>query len=107
QRFPNISAEEIDRIHGNIHSDNTIKATKRSVKIFQDWISSKDDVIDLENVSKSTLNEKWNQIYLEARSIEREHYKSSTFQRIRHGINCHLQNIRQDDIDIIFMETLN
>ena len=49
-RFDPVEDDERDRILDGLHSDNTKKATKRYVKLFQSWLSQISSYFQRHNV---------------------------------------------------------
>ena len=97
KRFQTVSEVEKDRLLSGLESENTKKATKRSVKLLKTWLSATGRQTDFEQLPPSDLDLMLTSFWLEARTSSNERYKAASMMNIRHGINRHLSAIRPED----------
>ena len=110
-RFDPVEDDERDRILDGLHSDNTKKATKLSVKLFQSWLSATGRDSNFELLSASAISDLLSHFWLEVRTKKKERYKGASMMNIRNGLNRHLQEVREnqlaDDDNTRFIDIMN
>ena len=110
-RFDPVEDDERDRILDGLHSDNTKKATKRSVKLFRSWLSATGRDSNFELLSASAISDLLSHFWLEVRTKKKERYKGASMMNIRNGLNRHLQEVREnqlaDDDNTRFIDIMN
>ena len=99
-RFTSFDEKEFDEILKNKDALNTKKATKNAVTIFRDYLMEKGLDVDIETVDKKTLSSVLARFYVEVRRTDGTHYKTTSLQSIRSGINRHVKSVRSEIIDI-------
>ena len=100
KRFASFDEEEFSKILGNKDADNTKRSTKQGINIFNEYLSEKNIDIDLETVDTTTLAAILSKFYVELRKSDGSHYKTSSMNALKAGINRHLKSVRSDIIDI-------
>ena len=102
-RFPVLNEAEKENILSNRHSKNTKIGTKRAFDTFSAWLDSKNKSLDLKTCDKDDLNLTLKDFWLEARTKEKNYYKATSLNTIRHGLNRYMQEVRPSDkaVDII------
>ena len=103
-RFASLNDEEFDDLLNRKDSENTPKATKKAVTVFREYLSAKNRPEDFENFEKDELGNVLSRFYVEARRSDGNHYKTSSLNGVRAGLNRHLKQnyyLGSGTIDII------
>ena len=103
-RFASLNDEEFDDLLNRKDSENTQKATKKAVTVFREYLSAKNRPEDFENFEKDELGNVLSRFYVEARRSDGIHYKTSSLNGVRAGLNRHLKQnyyLGSGTIDII------
>ena len=103
-RFASLNDEEFDDLLNRKDSENTQKATKKAVTVFREYLSAKNRPEDFENFEKDELGNVLSRFYVEARRSDGNHYKTSSLNGVRAGLNRHLKQnyyLGSRTIDII------
>ena len=103
-RFASLNDEEFDDLLNRKDSENTQKATKKAVTVFREYLSAKNRPEDFENFEKDELGNVLSRFYVEARRSDGNHYKTSSLNGVRAGLNRHLKQnyyLGSGTIDII------
>ena len=103
-RFASLNDEEFDDLLNRKDSENTQKATKKAVTVFREYLSAKNRPEDFENFEKDELGNALSRFYVEARRSDGNHYKTSSLNGVRAGLNRHLKQnyyLGSGTIDII------
>ena len=90
-RFASLNDEEFDDLLNRKDSENTQKATKKAVTVFREYLSAKNRPEDFENFEKDELGNVLSRFYVEARRSDGNHYKTSSLNGVRAGLNRHLK----------------
>ena len=99
-RFASFDDEEFNKILEDRDAENTKRATKLAVSIFQEYLVEKGIDIDFQDVDKKTLSSVLAKFYVELRKGNGTHYKTATLGSIRGGINRHFKAVYNGIIDI-------
>ncbi|CAC5364615.1 unnamed protein product [Mytilus coruscus] len=97
-RYASLEQDERDDIMENIETKNTKRQNTTAVKLFREYLTAKSKPIEFEQYTVEELDDTLASFYLEMRSKEGKHYKKTTMQSYRQGLNRHIQKCR--DIDI-------
>ena len=103
-RFASLNDGEFDDLLNRKDSENTQKATKKAVTVFREYLSAKNRPEDFENFEKDELGNVLSRFYVEARRSDGNHYKTSSLNGVRAGLNRHLKQnyyLGSGTIDII------
>ena len=103
-RFASLNDEEFDDLLNRKDSENTQKVTKKAVTVFREYLSAKNRPEDFENFEKDELGNVLSRFYVEARRSDGNHYKTSSLNGVRAGLNRHLKQnyyLGSGTIDII------
>ena len=103
-RFASLNDEEFDDLLNRKDSENTQKATKKAVTVFREYLSAKNRPEDFENFEKDELGNVLSRFYVEAQRSDGNHYKTSSLNGVRAGLNRHLKQnyyLGSGTIDII------
>lgn len=99
-RFDFIDDDAYKRKRESLQKTNTIKADKKAHKVFTTWLTVRKLPLDYWNFSVNDLNKHLSKFWFEARTIEGEHYKTTSLGALRYGINHTIQS-KDRDIDIV------
>ncbi|XP_071180979.1 uncharacterized protein [Mytilus edulis] len=97
-RFASLGQDDRDYIMENIETKNTKRQNTTAVKLFREYLTEKSKPIEFEQYTIEQMDDSLASFYLEMRNKEGKHYKKTTMQAYRQGLNRHLQKCR--DIDI-------
>ena len=97
-RFASLGQDDRDNIMENIETKNTKRQNTTAVKLFREYLTEKSKPIEFEQYTIEQMDDSLASFYLEMRNKEGKHYKKTTMQAYRQGLNRHLQKCR--DIDI-------
>lgn len=100
KRFASFDEEEFSKILGNKDADNNKRSTKQGINILNEYLFEKNIDIDLETVDTTTLAAILSKFYVQLRKSDGSHYKTSSMNALKAGINRHLKSVRSDMIDI-------
>ena len=100
-RFADLNDQQYQSILQDKDSNKTKQATKGSVKIFRDYLAEKGHEIEFQRLKKCEIAPLLAKFYVEVRRVDRSHYKTSSLNSIRAGINRYLKSEYNDVIDII------
>lgn len=104
-RFSSLSKQELDSILAKKDSECTNKATKVAMKVFVEYIKNKEKFcrMQIEEMSKQTINEVLFGFYAELRTKTGDLYKKTSMNSIRYGLNRFLKKYWQEKggIDIV------
>ena len=103
-RFASLNDEEFDDLLNRKDSENTQKATKKAATVFREYLSAKNRPKDFENFEKDELGNVLSRFYVEAQRSDGNHYKTSSLNCVRAGLNRHLKQnyyLGTGTIDII------
>ena len=83
-RFESLNNEELSKILSNKTSTNTEEATKKSRKIWINYLQEKGKCIDIDKYTTSELDHVLEYFYAEAKKKSgKDRYKKSSFMSIR------------------------
>ena len=99
-RFATVDEEKFKDLINNIEAKNTKRATNTSVRLFREYLTSKQESADFETFAKDKLDKLLASFFVEMRNKEGGMYKKSTLVAYRHGIQRHLERTR-DDVNIM------
>lgn len=97
-RFASLSENDLVKITDAKDSENTKNATKFATKTFLTYLSEKDIPQDIDNWTKTELDECLRTFYAELRSGKGELYKRTSLLAIRSGIARHISKTMGFDI---------
>jgi hypothetical protein len=92
KRFATNSESEIATKRLNMHSENTTKANKRAATALRDYLKENSQNTNFEALDANALAEVLGHFYLDARKVDGKHYKSSSLENVRHGLNRYLKD---------------
>ena len=101
KRFADFDEEEYQNILQDKDSDRTKKATKTSVNIFREYLAEKGRNTQFQTLTKEEIALQLAKFYIEVRRVDGTHYKTSSLNSIRAGINRYLKSEYFGVIDII------
>ena len=99
-RFANITEDDIATLLSNKDSQNTKRATKVAVGVFQLYLQEKGQSIDFASFLMPVLNDLLKKFYIEARRKDKQPYSKSSLTAIRFGL-CRFIKSSRPDVDII------
>ena len=103
-RFASLNDEEFDDLLNRKDSENTQTATKKAATVFREYLSAKNRPKDFEIFEKDELGNVLSRFYVEAQRSDGNHYKTSSLNCVRAGLNRHLKQnyyLGSGTIDII------
>ena len=105
ERFASVSEDELCRLIEGKDSKNTKRATKASVKVFNEYLQEK-NLDEPHHDDKGTLANVLKRFYAEARKkSDRSPYSKSSMTSLRFGLNRHFKTKGTDIIqDLVFAE---
>lgn len=99
-RFASVEGEELTSLFENEDAKNTKRTTMTAVKLFREYLTSKNFPAEFENFDPEELDAKLASFYVEMRNKDGQLYKKSTMASYRSGLQRYLRNKRDDEIDI-------
>ena len=100
-RFASLNTDEFENILKEKDALNTRKATKAAVDVLQAYLVAKKLSTSVEKLDKIAISEILGKFYLEVRKADGDFYKRGSLVSIRGGINRHLKDTYDGQIDII------
>ena len=100
-RFGTAGKEEILVKRDQIHAKATQKANMKAVRSLREYLKSRNEPTEFENLNNGELDELLSHFYINARRINGEKYKISSLENIRFSLNRYMQGIRDYRIDLI------
>ena len=99
-RFPQLSEEDLNKILEKKDSENTKKATKAAVVVFEKFLAGKNEHLGESHWTELPKNELANLLrsfYAEARTTTGDFYKRTTMLSLRNGLNRHLNYVKRNN----------
>ena len=100
-RFASLNTDKFENILKEKDALNTRKATKAAVDVLQAYLVAKKLSTNVEKLEKIAISEILGKFYLEVRKADGDFYKRGSLVSIRAGINRHLKDTYDGQIDII------
>ncbi|XP_035668294.1 uncharacterized protein LOC118410619 [Branchiostoma floridae] len=89
-RFANLTETELGQIEDERVEKTTAKSTKWGVKIFREWLKSRQQCIEFEGLPPKDLGHLLRQFYAEVRSTAGTEYSKASYGCLRAAIHRHL-----------------
>ena len=100
-RFASLNTDKFKNILKEKDALNTRKATKTAVDVLQAYLGAKKLSTNVDKIDKKAISEILGKFYLEVRKADGDFYKRASLVSIRAGINRHLKDTYDGQIDII------
>lgn len=86
-RHKSLTEEDIGKIEGQVHEQNTKKSTNWALKTFQDFLKEKGKNQRLEAYTSDELNEVLKHFYASVQTTQGRDYSTASYMALRAGIN--------------------
>ena len=102
-----MEGEELTSLFENEDAKNTKRTTMTAVKLFREYLTSKNFPAEFENFDPEELDAKLASFYVEMRNKDGQLYKKSIMASYRSGLQRYLRNKSDDEIDIMSKTIFN